>query len=370
MKYKIVVDKQSMLNPSFEKVEYEIDIEELRAKGDVCDSLVITAQETYVIRRLALSKYNVLSVLEEPIKEKIEDIDIILFEGDNYIYILNENGNYICAQYLTNNDLNNTFATKIEMNAAIKLSTNEINQHVEKKADKDTLTGAYFILKINEDTSEAKLNADKIELLANDILKIIAGNEINLETQKIKLKSSYLNTDELGRVKILAVGGSVDAFRVESNDAFTYVQPAGAGFVGTGRVDIQAQRAESDISYVEVVDENGRATLSSEGINQSSLEKYKKNFEKLELREAQEILNKTEIYKYNLKKEKNKSKKHIGFIIGKDYKYSKKITNKNNKGVDIYSMISVLYPVIQNQQKEIEGLKEEIKKLKEAQNNG
>ena len=38
MKYKIVVDKQSRTNPSADKKEYIIDIEELRFKGNIYDS--------------------------------------------------------------------------------------------------------------------------------------------------------------------------------------------------------------------------------------------------------------------------------------------------------------------------------------------
>ena len=61
MKYKIVVDKQSRTNPSAEKKEYIIDIEELRFKGNVYDSLVITKDEDYVFtsykRRFEVKKY-------------------------------------------------------------------------------------------------------------------------------------------------------------------------------------------------------------------------------------------------------------------------------------------------------------------------
>ena len=79
MQYKIIVDKQSRLNPSEEKKEYIINIEELRAKGNVYDSLVITKDEDYVMRRLSLSEYGVLSVLEQEVKESLEDINIELF---------------------------------------------------------------------------------------------------------------------------------------------------------------------------------------------------------------------------------------------------------------------------------------------------
>lgn len=72
------------------------------------------------------------------------------------------------------------YSTTEEMNSAIDMKANEINTKVEKKVDEETITGAYLILKINGDTSEAKLNADKIELSANDILNLLAGNTINL----------------------------------------------------------------------------------------------------------------------------------------------------------------------------------------------
>ena len=78
-----------------------------------------------------------------------------------------------------------------------------------------------------------------------------------------------------------------------------------------------------------------------------------------------DIIKKTDIYKYNLKTEEDNCKKHIGFVIGDSYKYSKEITSGENEGVDIYSMVSVCFKAIQEQQKEIELLKNQINQLKE-----
>lgn len=94
-------------------------------------------------------------------------------------------------------------------------------------------------------------------------------------------------------------------------------------------------------------------------LTQTSKEEYKKNFEKLD--NALDIVKETDIYKYNLKKEKNTEKKHIGFVIGDKFKYRQEITSKENDGVDIYSMVSVLWKAVQEQQKEIEELKKVIK---------
>ena len=104
-----------------------------------------------------------------------------------------------------------------------------------------------------------------------------------------------------------------------------------------------------------------RSGITTPTVTQTSLKESKKNFEKLN--NALEIINDTDIYKYNLKHENDDDKKHIGFVIGDDFKYSKEITSLNNDGVDIYSMISVCFKAIQEQQMIIEKLENKIKEL-------
>lgn len=76
MQYKIIVDKQPRADPSVDKKEYVIDIEELRRKGNVYDSINITLDKAYVTRRLSLSEYGVLNELEE---ENIENLDEVKY---------------------------------------------------------------------------------------------------------------------------------------------------------------------------------------------------------------------------------------------------------------------------------------------------
>lgn len=193
MKYKIIVDKQSRTNPSSEKREYEIDIDELRCKGNVRDTLVITKGEDYVMRRLELTPYFVLKELEEPIKQVIPDINIELFEGDNYIYLIDMAGNKFYAEYIIKNEFNDVYATKAEMNSAINQTAREvvisvdeklteyskteemqsiiqalssqIMLEVSKKVNGEDFTAAQILLLINSDnTSEARIKADKINI--------------------------------------------------------------------------------------------------------------------------------------------------------------------------------------------------------------
>lgn len=94
----------------------------------------------------------------------------------------------------------------------------------------------------------------------------------------------------------------------------------------------------------------------------NSKEELKKNFEEFE--NGLDVINKTKIYKYHFKTDEDNTKKHIGFVIGDNYKYSKDLTNEDNDAVDIYSMVSVCFKAIQEQQTQIEELKKEIKELK------
>ncbi len=95
-----------------------------------------------------------------------------------------------------------------------------------------------------------------------------------------------------------------------------------------------------------------------------SLAESKKNFEKITGKEALEIINNTDIYKYNYKMDDDKDKKHIGVVIGDKFNYSKELTDKSNKGIDIYSLASTCLLAIKEQQAQIQQLKKEIEELK------
>lgn len=176
MQYKIIVDKQSRTNPTTQKKEYIIDIEELRCKGNVYDSLIITKDEDYVMRRLSLSEYNVLTVLEQPKKEVIKDINIELFEGDNYIYLADMVGNKFYAEYLIKNDFNEIYATRNEMNSAINQTAQQIELTVNQKLTSYSTT--------TEMNSAIEMKADSI---TNSVSKTYATKgELNTAKTEIK----------------------------------------------------------------------------------------------------------------------------------------------------------------------------------------
>ena len=105
----------------------------------------------------------------------------------------------------------------------------------------------------------------------------------------------------------------------------------------------------------------------------NSREETKKNISKFS-KNAIEIIKNTDIYEFNYNTEKDIDKKHIGFVIGEKYNYAKEITAEKDKeeiGADMYSMVSVVYKAIQEQQeiietqqKAIEDLQKQINELK------
>lgn len=211
MKYKIVIDKQSRKNPSSEKKEYEVDIEELRVRRDIYDSIVITREEAYVLRKLQLMDLNVLKILDEPIKEPLKDIKITLFEGDNYIYLVDVYGNKIYAEYLVKNEFNELYVTVNEMNSAINQSAQSIELNVNQKLTGYSTTeemNSAINVKANEITSSvSKTYTTKEELTT-------AKSEIKQTTDNItSTVSKKVGNDEI----ISKINQSSEKITIDAN---------------------------------------------------------------------------------------------------------------------------------------------------------
>lgn len=460
MIYKIVVDKQPMTNPSEEKKEYKIDIEELRFKRDVYDSLVITHDEDYVMRRLELGEYNVLTELNPPIKEPLPDLNIKLFEGDNYIYLYDMTGNRIVAQYLVKNDFNELYVIHSEMNSAIEqsakaieLSVNgkiarvdgdieDLSANLELKVDKND--NDQVVSMINASADEIKLKSNRLVIDSTNFKLTKAGNitatsgdiggfnlgatqfkgnlngiynyntydlinttcaAINIITPSGILKNIYdYNNDNLidsmDMLYILKIlrgqqtntKRETGVFEINSEDPKNCISikkneeiavSIGVGGINANMITTDTllcgNLAGSHIAdFIGVVINGlaGKISCSGNGsvntiidytgivtptVTQTSKAEEKKNFEKLD--NGLDIVKNTDIYKYNFKTEEDDGKKHIGFVIGKDYKYSSEITAVDDKGkeigVDVYSMVAVAYKAIQEQQEQIEKLQKE-----------
>ena len=142
-----------------------------------------------------------------------------------------------------------------------------------------------------------------------------------------------------GKIKVKGQASNEDILRVEKEDdplVFSYMQPVGIG-------------------------------IKTPTLTQTSLAESKKNFEKLQ-DNALETIKNIDIYKYNLKSEKDTDKKHIGFVIGDNYNYSKEVTSIDNQGVDNYSFTSLCCKAIQELSQQVEKLEKQLKEEKNGQN--
>jgi len=257
----------------------------------------------------------------------------------------------------------------------VKITADEVEGltvEVSKKVGDDEI-----ISKINQSPESITLDANKINIngviSANGNFQIDReGNmtcndatmrNVNIEDGNIDMVSN----DEYPKFKIRTsayensgveiTGGEINFIDDDGIPILNIFKhwSFGAGDYMCGSISLGNPDDGTDIIYLD----GDLGEIICVSLTQTSLEEKKKNFEKLD--NALDIVKDTEIYKYHFKNQKETDKKHIGFVIGENYNYRKELTDSDNKGVDLYSMISVLWRAVQEQQVEIEKLKKEVK---------
>lgn len=199
MKITLCIDKQDRSSPSSELRQYPIDIGcPLRSIDASFDELSISTDDNnklvgVIYRRCYVDKYGVLKKLKTEEIQELEIPEIMLFEGANYVYIKEFTNLNMKIEYLTNAEMNKYFASKVEMNTTIKQTYDQIMFAVSTKVEENEI-----IAKINMSPEEITILANKLGLTANDILNIIAGNEINMTARGISMVSDNWSVDKTG----------------------------------------------------------------------------------------------------------------------------------------------------------------------------
>ena len=261
--------------------------------------------------------------------------------------------------------------------------------NLENRVKQDTTYPRTAEDAILRSTKNIKIVEDEVTGLTVEVSKKVGYGEIissiNASPEQIAIQSSKIklegyttinggfSVDEHGNAYISQVTGR-DSASIEISDKSdltdalqTNIYP-GILELHNFHEPVAPQEGPESIEpqirmYWEFLDEGttlGAAGCYSPIFQQTSEATKKKNFEKSG--SALDIIKDIDIYKYNLKSEADGSKKHYGFVIGDNYKYSKELTGQDNKGVDLYSFISVCCKAIQEQQKEIEELKKKVNK--------
>lgn len=212
------------------------------------------------------------------------------------------------------------------------------------------------------------------QLTVNDVVKMIniiydGAENTNTASGSVSIKSD--NSNELIEI---TNNLNVNKTRFGVFSIYSYLLSADVislSDIGTNVGSIRGIIMDRVKRKITVANDNNQTIILPTGITtptvtQTSRADDKKDFEKME-NALEEVIN-TDIYKYHLKSQQDDDKKHIGFVIGDNFKYSHFITAEDEKkqeiGVDTYSMVSVLWKAVQEQQEQIEKLKEEIKNLK------
>lgn len=219
--------------------------------------------------------------------------------------------------------------------------------------------------------------ANKLDLKALDILNIIAGSEINLTAQDISMIADNFKIDKTGHAEfndIYITGGKIVLGGTEENPAFYFVDSNDSNSLTKfGPNWIYMSRNGKGIQIVNtlskpmigLMDDELHTYVRSDLIEtpvltQTSLESIKKNFEHFE--NGLSLVEQTDIYKYHLKSQENNDKKHIGLVIGDNYRTPDELIQGN--GIDQYAMISVAWQAIKELNEKVKRLEEEIEVLK------
>lgn len=147
---------------------------------------------------------SIISSINSTIETKLEDYSTttqmnaaIELKADSII-------SSVSATYETKENASNTYATQKQLTTVqseIKQTTDSISAEVTKKVNNSDYTKASIIAKINDTSSQVKINADVVDLSANDVLNLLSGNAINLTTKNISISSTNFSVDKNGNLK-------------------------------------------------------------------------------------------------------------------------------------------------------------------------
>lgn len=348
--------------------------------NEVCDEFLLQDGKASVVRRVGINSNMEKYELEQEIIEDLGELNITLFDSYNKIYLQCFDNAILSASYMVKNEYTDEFATKVELNSSLKQTSTSIKQEVNAQIEGidgeiQEINGS-LELKLNTDdlTTELNANVDKINL---EGLTTINDNFMILEDGSIKAKNGEFN----GSIELISAE-TTPRYTIKDNidSSIYYTQSARVIRWVSSNAQLNMYLDDSQGIYINmranegISDPNVANTditpyfIKTTSYQQLSLKSIKKNI-KLFDKYAIDIINSADLYSYNLKKENDDDKKHIGLVIGdgeKDYNTPDEIITKDKQGIDLYSMISLSWKAIQEQQEIINNLQKRVETL-EAQ---
>lgn len=368
---------------------YKLPVLALRQLNNIYDELIIECGKVQIIKRIGIKEDGSLYLLNIPITATYEDVNMILKSGINKIQLESFPNANLEIQYMIESMYSDTFSTKEETSAELKLATDNINLEVAKKTDKDKI-----ISTINLSSEEAVIDSEKINLKGAVLVdgEISGNSNININSEEKSQQGSFNIISKINPQK-RSMYGSLELSMINSGINLVNI----SGYTGYGLITLRSfsdyntsnSLTNEKIQLYTIKDDKyeyineltaekllfykkyGATTetptiISASGITtptltQTSLESIKKNLKKFQ--NGLSLITNADIYTYNLKSESNTDKKHIGLIIGDKYNTPNEVISKDEQGIDLYAMISVAWQSIKELNKRIEQLEETIKKM-------
>lgn len=367
--------------------EYKLDFDILRYySATVYDEFVYEDGKCKIIRRVGVDSQGNMYSLASEVTEPRNDIYLEV-NSNSIIKLKSFNNAHYEVEYLLENVYTDNFATQVDVSSQITQTNNKIEATVSQVADENgEVTAGSILLAVNKDESQAKIQADKIAL---EGYTTINGNFKVDEDGNMEANNGKLNNVNIEDGSIIINNGqysTASVFELNSTEDGSYLHMYSDRAILQSkkpnvRIDIRVSDEDGNTPSLKIFSANTATYIYSGSISTDyvtaytkcssaqfenlSLAEKKKNFELL--KSGLDIIKNIDIYKYHYK-DLDLKKKKIGFVIGKDFKYSEEVTSENNDGVDLYSFVSVCCKAIQEQQVEIENLKKEMEELKNAKN--
>lgn len=250
-----------------------------------------------------------------------------------------------------------------DVETLIKQTAEDINLEIAKKVGVNEV-----ISKINLSQEGASIKANKISLegtvTANENFKVLKDGSIEAKNGK------FSGTINGGAVNIKATNSQDNPYIYleDPKNSNKYVEIWNDGIVVTDLFPQPFDESYGTCAIIRTEVEGGFAELNGSEVNafsfnNMSLASRKKNFE--ELKNAFDIIDAIDVYRYHYKNETDSRKKHIGLVIGDGFNYSKEVTSADDKSVDLYALTGVCLQAIKELAQVVEAQDKRIKALEE-----
>ena len=364
--------------------------------NEICDEFLLQDGKASVVRRVGINSNMEKYELEQEIIEDLGEVNITLFDSYNKIYLQCFDNAILSASYMVKNEYTDEFATKVELNSSLKQTSSSIiaevngtidnvdkdlNAKLELKVDTENL-----ISEINASAENVNINSNKLNLegytTINGNFKIDNNGDMECNNAQINgtIKGSTFKGTNDNSIYMQIGDDPNDTSSMSTNNCLQILRPDNTNMLtissrywGTNNSQLTFESPVRFFTFYSTIDDYrvqsnafvANSYMASPAYNNTSLESVKKNI-KLFDKYAIDIINSADLYSYNLKKENDDDKKHIGLVIGdgeKDYNTPDEVITKDKQGIDLYSMISLSWKAIQEQQEIINNLQKRVETL-------